>query len=157
MRDDRTSTLDLSAVDGWDVVSADAVRIGRVHGLSQDGRFLEVELTSTIPGAADQPGRPQPGESLPGNPNTTGLTDPDPTVAETQIYGHFNTGARQHAGDMPAAVPRDRSRDQDVTEETPRLVLIPAEQARVNEGDDRVFLVSLRSQEVASLPRRFSR
>lgn len=150
---DRTATLDLSGVDGWDVVSADAERIGRVHGLSRDGRFLEVELTPTIPPAAELPGRPQPGESLPGNPGTTRLTDPDPTVAETEIYGHYNTGARKHAGDIPAAVPRDRPRDRDVSEEVPRLVLVPVEQARVREGDDRVFLHSLRSQEVAGLPR----
>jgi hypothetical protein len=157
MRDaGRTATLDLSGVDGWDVVSADAVRIGRVHRLSEDGRFLEVELTPTIPGATEEPGRPQPGESLPGNPNTTRLTDPDPTVAETKIYGHYNTGARQHAGAIPAAVPRDRPRDQDVSDDVPRLVLIPAEQARVREGDEQVFLHSLRSQEVASLPRRSS-
>jgi hypothetical protein len=153
---DRTATVDLSGVHGWDVVSADAVRIGRVHGLSEDGRFLEVELTPTLPGATGQPGRPQPGEVLPGNPNTTRLTDPDPTVAETEIYGHYNTGARQHAGEMPAAVPRDRPRDRDVPDEVPRLVHIPVEQARVHEGDDRVFLDSLRSQEVESLPRRSS-
>lgn len=153
---DRTATVDLSGVDGWDVVSADAERIGRVHGLSEDGRFLEVELTPTLPGATGQPGRPQPGETLPGNPGTTRLTDPDPTVAETEIYGHYNTGARQHAGEMPAAVPRDRARDRDASAEVPRLVLIPVEQARVREGDDRVFLESLRSQEVAGLPRQQS-
>jgi hypothetical protein len=147
---DRTAAVDLS---GRDVVSADAVRIGRVHGLSGDGRFLEVELSPTVPPRATG----QPHEALPGNlpgPDTTRLTDPDPTVAETEIYAHFNTGARQHAGAIPAAVPRDRPRDRNADDGVPRLVRIPVEQARVREGDDgQVFLETLRSQEVESLPR----
>jgi hypothetical protein len=141
------TTVDLPDVEGWDVVSADAVRVGRVHEV--DGSFLVVELVSTL--HADQPGRPQPGEVLPGEPGTTRLTDPDPTVAETGIYGQANAGARKHAGDIPAAVPRDRPRDQDVDEGAGPLVRIPAFEARVREGDDRVFLDTLRSQEVAGL------
>ena len=77
---------------------------------------------------------------------------PDPTVAETEIYGHQNSGAMKHAGDIPAAVPRSSPRDRDVDEEVGRLVRIPASQVRLVEGDDRVFLDSLRSQEVAGLP-----
>lgn len=145
------STLNLPDVEGWDVVSADAVRVGRVHEV--DEGFLVVELVPTLHGATHQPGRPQPGEVLPGEPGTTRLTDPDPTVAETEIYGHAhaNAGARKHAGDIPAAVPRDRPRDEDVDQGAGRLVRIPASEVRVREGDDRVFLETLRSQEVAGL------
>lgn len=131
------------------MISADAVRVGRVRE-AREG-FLLVELVPTLRNAAGQPGRPQPGEVLPGEPGTTRLTDPDPTVAETEIYGHQSPGASKHAGDIPAAVPRDRPRDRDVDQDG-RLVRIPASQARVQEGDDRVFLDSLRSQEVAGLP-----
>jgi len=140
-------------VEGWDVVSADAVRVGQVRE-AREG-FLIVELVPTLRGAAEQPGRPQPGEVLPGEPplpDTTRLTDPDPTVAETEIYGHQNPGASKHAGAIPAAVPRDSPRDRDVNEEVGRLVRIPAAEIRMVEGDDRVFLDSLRSQEVAGLP-----
>ena len=140
----------LANVEGWDVVSADAVRVGQVRE-SREG-FLIVELVPTLRGAAEQPGRPQSGEVLPGEPGTTRLTDPDPTVAETEIYGHQSSGAMKHAGDIPAAVPRSSPRDRDVHQETGRLVRIPASQVRLTEGDDRVFLDSLRSQEVADLP-----
>lgn len=143
------TTVDLPDVKGWDVVSADAVRVGRVREV--DEGFLVVELVPTLQGAADQPGRPQPSEVLPGEPGTTRLTDPDPTVAETELYGQANAGARKHAGDIPAAVPRDRPRDEDVDEGLGRLVHIPASEARVREGDGRVFLETLRSQEVAGL------
>jgi hypothetical protein len=144
----------LPNVEGWDVVSADAVRVGQVRE-AREG-FLIVELVPTLRGAAEQPGRPQPGEVLPGEPGTTRLTDPDPTVAETEIYGQQNSGASKHAGAIPAATPRDQRRDsprdRDVNEEVGRLVRIPASQVRLVEGDDRVFLGSLRSQEVADLP-----
>jgi hypothetical protein len=132
------------------VVSADAVRVGQVHE-SLEG-FLIVELVPTLRGAAEQPGRPQSKEVLPGEPGTTRLTDPDPTVAETQIYGNQSSGAAKHAGEIPAAAPRDSPRDQDVEQEVGRFVRIPASQVRMVEGDDRVFLDSLRSQEVAGLP-----
>lgn len=151
-----SSTLDLSDVRGRDVVSADAVRVGQVHDLVQDGRFLEVELVPTL-GPAGQAGAPQPGEVLPGNPGTTRLTDPDPTVAETSIYSQYNTGARQHAGAMPGAVPRDSPRDpapEEIADGEGRYVWIPAEHVRLREGEDQVFLETLRSQEIASLPRR---
>lgn len=143
----------LTNVEGWDVVSADAVRVGQVREARED--FLIVELVPTLRGGADQPGRPQAGEVLPGEPplpETTRITDPDPTVAETEIYGHQNPGSMKHAGDIPAAVPRDSPRDRDVDQETARLVRIPASGARVVEGDRRVFLDSLRSQEIADLP-----
>jgi hypothetical protein len=108
------------AVEGWDVVSADAVRVGQVRE-AREG-FLIVELVPTLRGAAEQPGRPRLGEVLPGEvlpgepplPETTRLTDPDPTVAETEIYGHQSSGASKHAGDIPAAVPRSSPRDRDV-------------------------------------------
>lgn len=147
------TTVNLANVAGWDVVSADAVRVGQVREVRED--FLVVELVPTLRGAADQPGRPQVGEVLPGEPplpETTRLTDPDPTVAETEIYGHQNPGAMKHAGDIPAAVPRSNPRDRDVDQETARLVRIPASQVRLAEGDRRVFLDSLRGQEVADLP-----
>lgn len=143
----------LTNVEGWDVVSADAVRVGQVREARED--FLIVELVPTLRAAADQPGRPQAGEVLPGEPplpETTRITDPDPTVAETEIYGHQNPGSMKHAGDIPAAVPRSSPRDRDVDQETARLVRIPASGARVVEGDRRVFLDSLRSQEIADLP-----
>jgi hypothetical protein len=148
----------LSNVEGWDVVSADAVRVGQVRE-AREG-FLIVELVPTLRGAADLPGRPRLGEIrlgevLPGEPplpETTRLTDPDPTVAETEIYGHQSSGASKHAGAIPGAVPRSSPRDRDVDEEVGRLVRIPASQVRVVEGDGRVFLDSLRSQEVAGLP-----
>jgi hypothetical protein len=139
------------------VVSADAVRVGQVREARED--FLIVELVPTLRGAAEQPGRPRLGEILPGEPplpETTRLTDPDPTVAETEIYGHQNPGASKHAGAIPAAAPRDQRRDsprdQDVDQQVGRLVRIPASQVRMGEGDERVFLDSLRSQEVAGLP-----
>jgi hypothetical protein len=140
----------LANVEGWDVVSADAVRVGQVREARED--FLIVELVPTLRVGAEQPGRPQPGEILPGEPGTTRLTDPDPTVAETEIYGQQNSGAMKHSGDIPAAVPRSTPRDRDVDEEVGRLVRIPASHVRVVDGDDRVFLDSLRSQEVAGLP-----
>jgi len=136
-------------VEGWDVVSADAVRVGQVREARND--VLIVELVPTLRGGAEQPGRPQPGEVLPGETGTTGLTDPDPTVAETEIYGHQNSGASKHAGAIPAAVPRSSPRDRDVDEEAGRLVRISVSQVRLVEGDERVFLDSLRSQEVADL------
>ncbi|HWM91149.1 MAG TPA: hypothetical protein VN493_10310 [Thermoanaerobaculia bacterium] len=146
----RPSAVDLPNVEGWDVISADAVRVGRVHDVEEG--FLVVEIVPTLHAAGEHAGRPQAGEILPGEHDTTRLTDPDPTVAETDIYTHANAGARQHAGDIPAAVPRDRPRDRDANEGAGRLVRIPASQVRVREGEDRVFLETLRSQEVASLP-----
>lgn len=143
----------LTDVEGWDVVSADAVRVGQVREARED--FLVVELVPTLRGGTDLPGRPHAGEVLPGEPplpETTRLTDPDPTVAETEIYGHQNPGAMKHAGDIPAAVPRDSPRDRDVDRPAGRLVRIPASGARLVEGDRRVFLHSLRSQEIADLP-----
>ncbi len=147
----RVTDVDVNVnVEGWDVVSADAVRVGQVRE-SREG-FLIVELVPTLRGAAEQPGRPQPGEILPGQAGTTQLTDPDPTVAETEIYGNQNSGALKHAGAIPAAVPRDSPRDRDADQPAGRLVRIPASQVRIVEGDDRVFLDTLRSQEVAGLP-----
>ena len=153
----RPSAISDVNVEGWDVVSADAVRVGQVRE-AREG-FLIVELVPTLRGAAEQPGRPQPGEVLPGEPplpETTRLTDPDPTVAETEIYGHQSSGASKHAGAIPAAVPRDSPRDRDIDPDgdqpVGRLVRVPASQVRMVEGDDRVFLDSLRSQEVADLP-----
>lgn len=144
-----SSTVDLSDVRGWDVISADAIRVGRVNDLVQDGRYLEVELVPTLTGS------PHPNETL--NPKATRLTDPDPTVAETKIYSHYNTGARQHAGAMPGAVPKDRPRDpapEEIAGGHGRHVWIPAGHVRLREGEDRVFLETLRSQEIADLPRR---
>ena len=144
----------LLSVEGWDVVSADAVRVGQVRE-AREG-FLIVELVPTLRGGTELPGRPQPGEVLPGEPGAARLTDPDPTVAETQIYGHQNPGASKHAGAIPAAVPRSTPRDQDVDSDgdqgVGRLVRIPSSEVRRVEGDDRIFLDSLRSQEVAGLP-----
>lgn len=145
-----STPANITNVEGWDVVSADAVRVGEVRE-AREG-FLIVELVPTLRSGADQPGRPRLGEVLPGEPGTTRLTDPDPTVAETEIYGHQNSGSMKHAGDIPAAVPRSSPRDRDVDQEAGRLVRIPTSGARVVEGDRRVFLDSLRSQEVADLP-----
>lgn len=141
--------LDLSDIRGWDVISADAVRVGRVHDLVQDGRYLVVELVPTLLGS------PHSNETL--NPKATRLTDPDPTVAETKLSSQYNAGARQHAGAMPGAVPRDSPRDVPAPEELTGgegpHVLIPADHIRLREGEDRVFLETLRSQEIAELPR----
>ena len=147
----REATVDLPHVDGWDVISADAVRVGRVVEVDREG-FLVVELVPTLRGGADLPGRPTPGERLPGDLPNTRLTDPDPTVGETELYGHQNAGAMKHASDLGAAVPRDSSRDRAVDEEAPRRVRIPARLAQAREGESQVFLGSLRSQEVAALP-----
>ena len=147
----REATVDLPNVDGWDVVSADAVRVGRVIEVDREG-FLVVELVPTLRGGADLPGRPVAGEVLPGEPGTTRITDPDPTVGETELYGSQNAGAMKHAGDLGAAVPRDSARDRAVDEEAGRRVRIPASLAQAREGESQVFLGSLRSQEVAALP-----
>lgn len=152
-RSERTGStahpLEISDIRGWDVISADAVRVGRVHDVVQDGQYLDVELVPTLPGS------PHPNQTL--NPRATTLTDPDPTVAETEISSQYNAGSRQHAGAMPGAVPRDSPRDTPAPEELtdgegPR-VLIPAGHVRLREGEDRVFLETLRSQEIAELPR----
>lgn len=152
-RPSRTSGIgggvDLADVQGRDVVSADAVRVGQVVDLVEDGRFLEVELVPTLTGS------PHPNDTL--NPRTSRLDDPDPTVAETRISGHYNPGARQHAGAMPGAVPKDRPRDpepEEIAAGHGRRVWIPAGHVRLREGEDQVFLETLRSQEVADLPRR---
>lgn len=147
----REAAVDLPNVDGWDVISADAVRVGRVIEVDREG-FLVVELVPTLRGGADLPGRPVPGEPLPGDRPATRLTDPDPTVAETEIYGHQSPGAMKHAGDPGAAVPRDSPRDRAVDEEAPRRVRIPARLAQAREEESHIFLGSLRSQEIAALP-----
>ncbi len=152
-RSERTGStahpLEISDIRGWDVISADAVRVGRVHDVLQDGRYLDVELVPTLPGS------PHPNETL--NPKASTLTDPDPTVAETKINEHYNAGARQHAGAMPGAAPRDSPRDapapEELTDGEGPHVRIPADHVRLREGENRVFLETLRSQEIAELPR----
>lgn len=149
---------------GRDVISADAIRVGRVHDVvtdpgSGEARYLEVELTTPLPRGTTG-GEPRPGEVFPGELGSRStLTDPDPTVAETSIQSHLNTGAEQHAGNHPGAVPLDRSRSLGGEWTTPeedadeRRVWVPIASVRVREDDGQVHLEGLRSQELASLPR----
>lgn len=115
--------------EGWDVISADAVRVGRVVEEDREG-FVVVELLPTLGQAADAP--------LPAEPPASPLTDPNPTVAETEIYAHQNAGALQHAVDTD--------------EEAPRRVRISARLVQEREEENQVVVGSLRSQEIAALP-----
>lgn len=116
--------------EGWDVISADSVRVGQVVEDSEGS--LVVELLPTLLQAS----RPDPGARRPAEP----LTDPDPTVAETDLYAHQNAGALKHAGGA------------EVAEEVPRRVRIPARLIQAREGEGQVVVGSLRSQEIAALP-----
>ncbi len=147
---------DFDDLRGRDVISADAIRVGRVHGVvtdpgSGEARYLEVELTTPLPRGTTG-GEPRPQEIFPGELGSRStLTDPDPTVAETSIQSHLNTGAEQHAGNHPGAVPIDRRDDSPDADE--RRVWVPIASVRVREDDGQVHLEGLRSQELASLPR----
>ena len=143
---------------GRDVISADAIRVGRVRDVvtdpgSGEARYLEVELTTPLPRGTTG-GEPRPGEVFPGELGSRStLTDPDPTVAETSIQSHLNTGAEQHAGVHPGAVPVDRGRDDESPDADERRVWVAIANVRVREDDGQVHLEGLRSQELAALPR----
>lgn len=153
-RDDLTKE-----VDGWDVISADATRIGKARGVV-DGRWLEVVLDGETLGSllrferdAEQQVNDRHVEVRPHGDEQLG--DLDPTVG-TSPAEHLS-GARQHAGEHPGAVPYDRrdntNRSGDNLDFGPeRRVLIPRSDARVDRGTKQIFLRETRSSDAAALP-----
>jgi hypothetical protein len=153
---------DLSDRDirGWDVIAADAERIGKVRGVVEDS-YLDVELDPTTLGSLlrfqedeerqlnDRLVEVQP-------PGDEQLGDIDPTVGVDQTTKFFAPGPRQHAGEHPGAVPRKRKEDTnrgDDAEPGPeRRVLIPLDDARVDRDSHQVFLRTTRSSDAAALP-----
>ena len=151
-------------VRGWTVVGADGRKLGQVRLLLADphddeSRFLAVELDQTaLQQDVDTPGgeeRITAGryESDPYRPGSRPLADADPTVGESERTAEFNTGARQHAADFTAAVPRaDDGREGGSGRIEPLHVLIPFQAGRLKEKDRQVVLTSLREADVARLP-----
>jgi hypothetical protein len=153
---------DLSGRDvrGWDVIAADGVRIGKVRDLVED-RSLEVELDPTTMGSllrfqADEERQlnerhlevqPHGGEQL---------GDVDPTAGVNQTTRFLAPGPRQHTGEHPGAVPRDRKEDTnrggDAEPGLERHVLIPLQDARIDRDSHQVFLRETRSTDAAALP-----
>lgn len=155
-RDDLTKE-----VDGWDVIAADAVRIGKAKGVADD-RWLVVELDpQTLGSLLSEQRTPerQVNDRLVEEPPSGDeqLGDVDPTVGVDQTTAFLNPGPRQHAGEHPGAVPHDRkdntNRYGDNVEETSeRQVLIPRNEARGDRDTKQIFLRETRSSDAAGLP-----
>jgi hypothetical protein len=147
---------------GWAVIGADGQKVGEVVDFLEDpgdgARFLEVSLDETtleqnLP-SARQPGRVTAG-TYPADPHRPGarpLADVDPTVGESERTAFLNTGARQHAGGHPGAVPREDDREGGTGRQAHPRVLIPWSAARLKEQDEQVFLETLRGADLAELP-----
>jgi hypothetical protein len=161
MRNPSNRTLpDLSDRDlrGWDVIAADAVRIGKVRDVV-DGRSLDVELDPTTMGSLlrfqqdeahqvnDRPVEVRPH-------GDTQLGDVDPTVGVDQTTRFLTPGPQQHTGEHPGAVPRERREDtrrgDDVEPGPERHVLIPLDDARIDRDSHQVFLRETRSGDAAA-------
>lgn len=146
---------------GWAVIGADGQKVGEVVDFLEDpgdgARFLEVSLDETTLGQNLSPGgagRITAG-AYPADPHRPGsrpLADVDPTVGETERTAFLNTGARQHAGEHPGAVPRDDDREGGTGRPAHPRVLIPWNAARLKEKDEQVFLETLRGADLAELP-----
>ena len=155
-RDDLTKE-----VDGWDVISADATRIGKARGVVDD-RWLEVVLDGETMGGllqfqrdAEQQVNDRHVEVQPHGGEQLG--DLDPTVGVNQTTEFLRPGPRQHAGEHPGAVPYDRrdntNRYGDNLDFGPeRHVLIPKGDARVDRDTKQIFLRETRSSDAAALP-----
>ncbi len=146
---------------GWAVIGADGEKVGEVVGLLEDpgdgSRFLEVELAETTLSQNLSPGRQGriTAGAYPADPNRPGSrpqADVDPTVGESELTASLNTGARQHAGAHPGAVPRDDDRGGGSGRLEHPLVLIPWQAVRVKEADQQVVLETLRGADLAELP-----
>lgn len=146
---------------GWAVIGADGQKVGEVVDLLEDpgdgARFLEVELDETTLEQNLSPGRQGriTAGTYPSDPNRPGSrpqADVDPTAGESELTAFQNTGARQHAGEHPGAVPRDDDRQGGTGRlEHPR-VLIPWNAVRLKETDEQVVLETLRGADLAELP-----
>lgn len=155
-RDDLTKE-----VDGWDVISADATRIGKVRGVVDD-RWLDVVLDGETMGSLllfhREPERQVNEHLVEVRPHgDEQLGDLDPTVGVNQTTELLRPGPRQHAGEHPGAVPYDRrdntNRSGDNVDFGPeRHVLIPRSDARVDRDTKQVFLRETRSSDAAALP-----
>jgi hypothetical protein len=147
-----------SDVRGWAVIGADGQKVGEVLDLLEDpedgARFLEVELDETTLEQNLSPGRQGriTAGAPPADPTLRPQADVDPTVGESELTAFQNTGARQHAGQHPGAVPREDDRQGGTGRlEHPR-VLIPWNAARLKETDEQVVLETLRGVDLAELP-----
>lgn len=153
-RDDLTQE-----VDGWDVISADATRIGKARGVVDD-RWLEVVLDGETLGSllrfqrdAEQQVNDHYVEVRPHGDEQLGDLDPTVGISPAESL----SGARQHAGEHPGAVPYDRrdntNRSGDNLDFGPeRRVLIPRSDARVDRDTKQIFLRETRSSDAAALP-----
>jgi hypothetical protein len=160
-RDSLRSFRGSSDARGWAVLGADGQKVGEVVDLLEDSengsRFLEVSLDETTLEQNLSPGRQ--GQitagTYPADPNRPGSrpqADVDPTVGESELTAFQNTGARQHSGEPPGAVPRDDDRRGGTGRlEHPR-VLIPWDAVRLKETDEQVVLKTLRGVDLADLP-----
>jgi hypothetical protein len=160
-RDSLRSFRGPSDARGWAVLGADGQKVGEVVDLLEDpqdgARFLEVSLDETTLEQNLSPGRQGriTAGAYPPDPNRPGArpqADADPTVGESELTAFQNTGARQHAGEHPGAVPREDDRRGGTGRlEHPR-VLIPWNAVRLKETDEQVVLETLRGADMAELP-----
>jgi hypothetical protein len=151
---------DLSDRDirGWDVIAADAERIGKVRSIVED-RYLEVELDATTMGNLrfqQDEGRQMNDRLMEVRPHgDEQLGDVDPTVGVDQTTRFLAPGPRQHTGEHPGAVPRERKEDTnrggDAEPRSERHVLIPLQDARIDRDSHQVFLRETRSTDAAAL------
>jgi hypothetical protein len=148
----------LSDARGWAVIGADGQKVGEVVNLLEDpedgARFLEVELDETTLEQNLSPGRQGriTAGTHPADHTSRPQADVDPTVGESELTAFQNTGARQHAGEHPGAVPREDDRRGGTGRlEHPR-VLIPWNAVRLKETDQQVVLETLRGVDLAELP-----
>lgn len=159
-RDSLRSFRGPSDARGWAVIGADGQKVGEVVDLLEDpqdgARFLEVSLDETALEQNLSPGRHRITAGVyPPDPNRPGSrpqADVDPTVGESELTAFQNTGARQHAGDHPGAVPRDDDRKGGSGRlEHPR-VLVPWHAVCLKETDRQIVLETLRGVDLAELP-----
>lgn len=157
-RDSLRSFRGPSDARGWAVLGADGQKVGEVVDLLEDpadgARFLEVELDETTLEQNLSPGRQGriTAGAHPADHTSRPQADVDPTVGESELTAFQNTGARQHAGEHPGAVPRDDDRRGGTGRlEHPR-VLIPWHAVRLKETDEQVVLETLRGVDLAELP-----
>ena len=145
-------------VRGWAVIGADGEKVGEVVDLVEDpkngSRFLEVSLDETTLAQNLSPGRQGriTAGTHPPDPTLRPQADVDPTAGESELTAFQNTGARQHAGEHPGAVPRNDDRRGGTGRlEHPR-VRIPWDAVRLKEADRQAVLETLRGADLAELP-----
>lgn len=153
-------------VRGWPVVAADGKTIGEVDGLLVDAAALKVRYLDVALGDAAGSGATAAADVPPSPPDK--VTADAPVTIGTGIVGtpglptYGTVTATGAMAGVPPLASEPLVRESVAAEEArpaappasagQRHVLIPIGSARLGEGEDMVFIESLRSEEAALLP-----